>query len=286
MIRSGNSPITESFKANDLKKGEWVVVNIEPRLSGFARLVPVKVSVVGSPTFRGWAYNEREHEYSTGSVLYLAKSEDDAQKFIDSNKGKTVKQLKESVDLNESTYDGDTVNWNKISAGDVVGWTIEGMGRLPKVGDNFRVGPFIGKCTKVSGSKVYMKIESDARELDENLNEAVYYVSGSTPTGRGDANSTSSSKITDPARAIEKWFDVGAKHRTGTAITAMKRSDAIALVTWASEHKDKIEEWYEEYGCPYKLDYLLKAIDNQVKRKCMTFSESEFGDMVHPFDVG
>lgn len=172
MIRSGNSPINESFKASDLKKGEWVVVNIEPRLSGFARLVPVKVSVVGSPTFRGWAYNEREHEYSTGSVLYLAKSEDDAQKFIDSNKGKTVKQLKESVNLNESTYDGDTVNWNKISAGDVVGWTIEGMGRLPKVGDDFRVGPFIGKCTKVSGSKVYMKIESDARELDENMNES------------------------------------------------------------------------------------------------------------------
>lgn len=74
--------------------------------------------------------------------------------------------------LNESTYDGDTVNWNKISAGDIVGWTIEGMGRLPKVGDDFRVGPFIGKCTKVSGSKVYMKIESDARELSENMNEA------------------------------------------------------------------------------------------------------------------
>lgn len=70
--------------------------------------------------------------------------------------------------MNESTYDGDTVNWNKISAGDVVGWTIEGMGRLPKVGDDFRVGPFIGKCTKVSGSKVYMKVESSSRELNES----------------------------------------------------------------------------------------------------------------------
>lgn len=290
-------------------------------------------------------------------------------------------KLVESTNMNESAYDGDTVNWNKLSVGDVVGWTIEGMGKLPRVGDSFRVGPFIGKCTKVSGSKVYMKIESNSREMneaintyinkedkitlsklksqidtypvgtylryatkgdinamssytygllktdndkwsvyssfygagdtsystkellnkisslgaknigvkypkDKSMNESVYYVSGSTPTGEGDADSTNSGKITDPAKAIEQWFKIGAKHRTGTAITATKKSDAIALVTWADKNQDKITEWHKKYGCPYKLDFLLKAISDQVRRKCSSFYEGEYGDMVYPFDVG
>lgn len=211
-------------------------------------------------------------------------SEDSKVKKLRKELGESVQYHSHSAteSINESTYDGDTVNWNKISAGDVVGWTIEGMGKLPKVGDDFRVGPFIGKCTKVSGSKVYMKIESDSREL----NESVYYVSGSTPTGEGDSNVDASGKITDPAKAIEQWFKLGAKHRSGTAITAKKKADAIVLVTWANENKDKITEWHAKYKCPYKLESILDGIANQVRRKCSSFYEGEFGDMVHPFDVG
>lgn len=123
--------------------------------------------------------------------------------------------------------------------------------------------------------------------IDTDLvNESVYYVSGSTPTGEGDSNITNSGKITDPAKAIEQWFKIGAKHRTGTAITATKKSDAIALVTWADKNQDKITEWHKKYGCPYKLDFLLKAISDQVRRKCSSFYEGEYGDMVYPFDVG
>lgn len=128
--------------------------------------------------------------------------------------------------------------------------------------------------------------EDYRKQYANKLNESIYYVSGSTPTGEGDADSTNSGKITDPAKAIEQWFKIGAKHRTGTAITATKKSDAIALVTWADKNQDKITEWHKKYGCPYKLDFLLKAISDQVRRKCSSFYESEYGDMVYPFDVG
>lgn len=70
--------------------------------------------------------------------------------------------------MTESTHDGDSVSWNRIKVGDIVGWTIEGMGKLPKVGSTFRVGPFTGTCTKSTDGKVFMKIEGDSRSADLN----------------------------------------------------------------------------------------------------------------------
>lgn len=90
-------PVNES---TSLTKSEWVVVNTEGRKTNNAVLVPVQVESAGSPTFKGLAYGERMHEYSTSSVLYHAKSQDDAEKFIESHKGIKVSELSK---LNEAT---------------------------------------------------------------------------------------------------------------------------------------------------------------------------------------
>ena len=69
-----------------LQKDKWVVVNIEPRLSSYARLVPVKVSFIpndGKIQFFGWANGERQHEYSTSSIVYQASSEEDANDYME-----------------------------------------------------------------------------------------------------------------------------------------------------------------------------------------------------------
>lgn len=83
-----------------LQKDKWVVVNIEPRLSSYARLVPVKVSFIpndGKIQFFGWANGERQHEYSTSSIVYQASSEEDANDYIKSKKGMTVKELRSEL---------------------------------------------------------------------------------------------------------------------------------------------------------------------------------------------
>lgn len=134
--------------------------------------------------------------------------------------------------INESTYDGDTVNWNKISAGDIVGQTIEGMGRLPKVGDNFRVGPFIGKCTKVSGSKVYMKIESNARESEMN-------------------ESKSDPKLGKKVKQLKGWKIYQGTDSSGDTVFRCFTPDddypAVGYEDWECETLDQAIDWIKNY---------------------------------------
>lgn len=134
--------------------------------------------------------------------------------------------------INESTYDGDTVNWNKISAGDIVGWTIEGMGRLPKVGDNFRVGPFIGKCTKVSGSKVYMKIESNARESEMN-------------------ESKGNPKLGKKVKQLKGWKIYQGTDSEGMEVfrcfTPDESRPEVGYEDWECETLDQAIEWIKNY---------------------------------------
>lgn len=83
-------------ESKSIQKDNWVVVNVEPRLAAYARLVPVLVSSEpseGKRQFFGWAYGERQHEYSSSSIVYQASSEEDATNFIKSKKGMTVREL-------------------------------------------------------------------------------------------------------------------------------------------------------------------------------------------------
>ena len=100
IMKSVMSQIFEdnSLEESTTKESDWVVVNVEPRLSGYARLVPVKVDKVAERgQFFGWANGERQHEYDTSQIIYTAKSEEDARKFISSKKGMTTKEVKDSL---------------------------------------------------------------------------------------------------------------------------------------------------------------------------------------------
>lgn len=121
--------------------------------------------------------------------------------------------------------------------------------------------------------------------MESYINEA-YDVSGTTPTRAGDYNIDEERGISSPAKAIELWFEIGAKHPLNTDISAYKKADAIALITWAHENQDKIAEWHKQYGCPYKLESMLAAIERQFNNGCKSFHESEYGEMIDPFCIG
>lgn len=88
----------------------------------------------------------------------------------------------------------------------------------------------------------------------------------------------------DPVVAIEQWFKISKKFPTNTYIQCRKRSDAIKLCEAAEP--DYIQKLYNKYKNPYKLDYLIDAVKKQVDNKCKYFYENEYGDMIHPFDLG
>ncbi len=88
----------------------------------------------------------------------------------------------------------------------------------------------------------------------------------------------------DPEEAIYYWFRIGKTHKFNTSIMTKLRSDAIKLCEAGSE--DFLMSMYETYGCPYKIDYMIDACKEQVAKGCKYFYENEFGDQVHPFDIG
>lgn len=106
-----------------------------------------------------------------------------------------------------------------------------------------------------------------------------YYISGEDPRGQ-----MFDAMEDDPVEAIEAWFRIGRKCKMNTAITTQTRDSAIKLVEAATP--ELLERLYSRYGCPTKLDYLIEACERQVARQCSSFYENEFGDQVHPFDVG
>ena len=89
----------QEIKASTIASSQksWVVVNIEPRLENYASLVPVQVDTINKryPSFTGWAWGERIHEYNQSSIIYKADSEEDAMKFIETHKGVTVSELRD-----------------------------------------------------------------------------------------------------------------------------------------------------------------------------------------------
>jgi len=88
----------------------------------------------------------------------------------------------------------------------------------------------------------------------------------------------------DPEEAIYYWFRIGKVHKFNTSIMTKTRSDAVRLCEAGTE--EYLTKLYETYGCPYKIDYMINACKEQVANGCKHFYENEFGDQVHPFDIG
>lgn len=87
-----------------------------------------------------------------------------------------------------------------------------------------------------------------------------------------------------PKTAIVAWFEAQAENPSCVAINAISIEAAQLLIDYAHCRKDIIEELHSKYKNPYKLEFLLEAIDNKHNDGCKGFLG--YLDQVHPFDLG
>lgn len=119
-------------------------------------------------------------------------------------------------------------------------------------------------------------VTDDEYSVFDPYNGKRYFVSG-------DGSSTIRC-FNDPVAAIKHWFRIVGKSGLSASIMAKKRSDAIDICKAGTD--ELLTELYNKYRCPYKLQFLIDACKKQVADGCKYFYENEFGDQVHPFDVG
>lgn len=78
----------------DVKRKDCVVVQVEDRLSNYARFVPVIVETPGAygpNSFSGWGWREQLHEYYTDRVVYRADNYPDAERWVKDHQKKKLK---------------------------------------------------------------------------------------------------------------------------------------------------------------------------------------------------
>lgn len=158
---------------------------------------------------------------------------------------------------------------------------------LKNYGECWSILTYLVQDSKTTADYLKRLIDNGRKQESVRIDESVGYdVSGTAPTGAGDYNIDEERGISDPAKAIELWFKIGAKHPLNTDISAYKKADAVALITWAHENQDKITEWHKKYGCPYKLESMIAAVERQFNNGCKSFHENEYGEMIDPFCIG
>lgn len=114
-----------------------------------------------------------------------------------------------------------------------------------------------------------------------------YYVLGSSSNFPGEISDMADPKITDsPRAAIHAWFRINEKFPMDTAILAKKKKDAIELIEYAAANMDWVMSLFDKYKCHYRPDAFKHAILKKQDDGCRYFHESDFGDMIYPFDVG
>lgn len=116
--------------------------------------------------------------------------------------------------------------------------------------------------------------------------------------GREDVDFFCRLECDTPEEAVEAWFRLGVEAPTETSISCLHKEDAIKLVTWANENRDCVCRCYTKYDSCYSLQFLLDAIEDQVKVGCRSFLETKqqivedagyspfVGDMIYPFCIG
>ncbi len=88
----------------------------------------------------------------------------------------------------------------------------------------------------------------------------------------------------DPKKAIKTWFRFNKKDPTNVAIFTDTKSNALDLLEVATP--EYLTKLHDQFGCPYKLDYLINEVQNKIDDGCKWFHEGYMGDSIHPFSVG
>ena len=91
-----------------------------------------------------------------------------------------------------------------------------------------------------------------------------------------------------PKNAIEYWFKLQKKNPSDVAIMCKRKEDAQQLVEWAANNIKYLYQLNEKWPTPYKIDYIVKGVEDKAADGCKYFYEGEYGygDMIFPFDVG
>ena len=124
--------------------------------------------------------------------------------------------------------------------------------------------------------KIYIKSSEDEYEEYDPFNGHTYRVSCGYDTKFAET----------PRSALRYWFK-GQQNNPGDCMIMSKtRDDAIKLVKAATE--DVLTTLYDQYECPYKLEYLIEESKKKVQDGCKGFYENDYGygDTIHPFGVG
>ncbi len=88
-----------------------------------------------------------------------------------------------------------------------------------------------------------------------------------------------------PEDAITRWYRAEKLHPLDAAIMCETRAQAVELCEAATP--ELLTALDAEYGCPYKLSYMVGEVEKKVADGQKYFHEHEgFGDTVHPFGFG
>ena len=90
-------------------------------------------------------------------------------------------------------------------------------------------------------------------------------------------------ELDTPKTALEEWFKLNKKHPTCTSLQPQTNDDAREVLIWASKNRDIIKSWTTRYNCHYKIDYLLKFIDDGLNKEKLISWEY---DELFPFCMG
>ena len=90
----------------------------------------------------------------------------------------------------------------------------------------------------------------------------------------------------DPKSAITHWFKYQKKYPTDVSIMCPTKELAIKLVKAGTPKL--LNELYDRFDCPYKIDWMIAECAKKVSDGCRGFYEGEYGygDSVYPFCVG
>lgn len=125
--------------------------------------------------------------------------------------------------------------------------------------------------------KRYIKSNDDAWNYDPYHGKTYRVVCGDVNDSDFYADS--------PYSAIVAWFRGQSKYPGDCAIMTRTKADALNLLD-ISNDEEFIYEYTKRYNSPYKVDWMMKAIQDNLRNNARGFDEGEYGDQISPFTYG